>query len=516
MRRSTLRAHDREDVKESVERAHGEITAFLLKAKEPALLEPGQEPIPLVCGAYEIELSGNRLFVQAWTRDRTLARRITGVDRRVNVSHTHSLQLTTERFGKREGTLELVDLAAPKAQVATRKASRQTYREQFRRSLLRQFPGWQVSELSTDPDLEHSLSPTYPRAVIRKGKMAYAAIGCPPDAVEVDGVLSFGIIWLNHVRAREVRARERDTSVRGLAIFVPEGRHRTVCLRVLYLRATGTDWRVYVYTARAEEQVDVRDYGNLATVLPQRGGPMDAEREWWTKRLATIPDVTEREEHGGAVSWTVHGLEFARWQPGKSLVFGLETKQKGLESNAAEIEGLARQLGHFRAAHAADRTHPLYLKRTEFWLEEQVRAALREIDASLDDAAVYRQAPAMTGGERSVLDLLACDHAGRLSVVEVKASEDLHLPLQALDYWIRVRWHALRDEFRAAGYFPGKTLQTVAPRLLLVAPVLSLHPTTDGILHHLHPEVDVRTIGVAMDWRERIRVMFRKSSPARP
>jgi hypothetical protein len=494
-------------VKESVEQAHGELTAFLAKAKEPALLEAGQEPIPLVCGAYEIELCGDRLFVQAWTRDRTLARRITGV----NESRKYSLQLTTERFGKREGTIEVVDLAAPRSQVATRKASRQTYREQFRRSLLRQFPGWHVSELSTDPDLQHSLSPAYPRAVIRKGAAAYAAIGCPPDALEVDGVLSFGIIWLNYVRARE-----RNSSVRGLAIFVPEGRHRTVCLRVLYLRATETDWRVYIYTARTEEPVDVRDYGNLSTVLPQRGGPMESEREWWTQRLTAIPNVTEREEQGGAVSWTVHGLEFARWEPGKSLVFGLETKHRARESNAAEIEGLARQLGHFRAAHAADRTNPLYLKRTEFWLEAQVCAALREIDASLDDTVVYRQAPEMTGGERSVLDLLACDHAGRLTVVEVKASEDLHLPLQALDYWIRVRWHALRDEFRAAGYFPGKTLQTSAPRLLLVAPVLSLHPTTDGILQHFHAEVDVRTIGVAMDWRERIRVMFRKSSAARP
>jgi hypothetical protein len=494
-------------VNESVQQANRELTAFLASAKEPALLEAGQEPIPLVCGAYEIELSGDRLFVQAWTRDRTLARRITGV----SASHKHALQLTTERFGKREGTLEVVDLAAPKAHVTTRKASRQTYREQFRRSLLRQFPGWHVSELSTDPDLEHSLSPAYPRAVIRKGKSAYAAIGCPPDAIEVDGVLSFGIIWLNYVRARE-----QSAAVQGLAVFVPEGRHRTVCLRALYLNGIETDWRVYVYTARTEDRVDIRDYGNLTTVLPQRGGPSDAEREWWTERLAAIPFVTQREEHGGAVSWTVHGLEFARWQPGKFLVFGLETKRKARESNVAEIEGLARELGHFRAAYAADRTNPLYLKRAEFWLEAQVRAAVREIDASLDDTIVYRQAPEMTGGERSVLDMLACDHAGRLAVVEVKASEDLHLPLQALDYWIRVRWHALRDEFRAAGYFPGRSLQTRAPRLLLVAPVLSLHPTTEGILQHFSPEVDVQTIGVAMDWRERVRVMFRKSGGARP
>ena len=97
-----------------------------------------------------------------------------------------------------------------------------------------------------------------------------------------------------------------------------------------------------------------------------------------------------------------------------------------------------------RSAQSGDRTNPLYLKRPELWLEAQVRLALRNVDASLEAGPVYRQAPALTCGDRSVLDLLAVDYAGRLAVVEVKVSEDLHLPLQALDYWIRVQWHAAR------------------------------------------------------------------------
>ena len=54
-----------------------------------------------------------------------------------------------------------------------------------------------------------------------------------------------------------------------------------------------------------------------------------------------------------------------------------------------------------------------------------------------------------------MLDLLAVDHRGRLAVIELKASEDVHLPLQALDYWMRVQWHVERREFQANGYFPG-------------------------------------------------------------
>ena len=38
-----------------------------------------------------------------------------------------------------------------------------------------------------------------------------------------------------------------------------------------------------------------------------------------------------------------------------------------------------------------------------------------------------------------MLDLLTLDRNARLVVLELKADEDLHLPLQALDYWIRVR-----------------------------------------------------------------------------
>jgi hypothetical protein len=234
------------------------------------------------------------------------------------------------------------------------------------------------------------------------------------------------------------------------------------------------------------------------------------------QRLASLAHVTESEEHGGAISWTVNGLEFARWQHNKGLAFGLERKRKARESNAAEIEALSRELVRFRCATAADRANPLYLRKPELWLEAQVRRALREVDASLDDKPVYRQAPALTCGDRSVLDLLAADYAGRLAVVELKASEDIHLPLQALDYWVRVHWHAARDDFRSSGYFRGKSIRTQSPRLLLVAPALHFHPTTESLIDHFSPEVEVDTIGLATNWRDQVKVMFRRHRAVRP
>jgi hypothetical protein len=61
-------------------------------------------------------------------------------------------------------------------------------------SLRRQYSGWKLVELSTEPDLHHSLSPAYPRALLRRGTQAIAAIGAAEDAIDVDGVLSFGLI----------------------------------------------------------------------------------------------------------------------------------------------------------------------------------------------------------------------------------------------------------------------------------------------------------------------------------
>ena len=115
-----------------------------------------------------------------------------------------------------------------------------------------------------------------------------------------------------------------------------------------------------------------------------------------------------------------------------------------------------------------------------------------------------------------LIDLLAVDHAGRLAVVELKASADLHLPLQALDYWVRVKWHLHRGEFRACGYFPAIELAPAPPRLLLVSPSLDFHPTTETILGFFSPGVEVERIGLAVEWRKGLRVMFRLAGAQRP
>ena len=108
-----------------------------------------------------------------------------------------------------------------------------------------------------------------------------------------------------------------------------------------------------------------------------------------------------------------------------------------------------------------------------------------------------------------MLDLVALEHSGRLAVLELKASQDIHLPLQALDYWMRVRWHLERDEFRAKGYFPGVELRRGSPRLLLVSPALDFHPSSERILHYFSQAVPVERVGLGLQWRKELKVVWR-------
>ena len=400
-----------------------DVEQFLARCRQPAFLETGETLFPLAPGCYTFEEQSGRLVFHVWDQTRSLARRVTGLASQARGRIT----LRVEHFGKRHGEITLLDLAAPTNHATSQRSGRHAFAERFRVFLHRQFAGFRIAELSSDADLEHSLSPTYPRALLRKGTQAWAAIGAPPDALDIDGVLTFGLIWLDYLR------RNREMPIEGLAVFVPRGGERTTCLRLRFLDESLARYRSFVYSEDAGEiEVDLRDYGNLDT----------------------------------------HLLEAHREDPSQN-------------------------------ARTAFRRGP------EFHLEARVRAHVETIDARLLPAPVYGQVPAIAGGCHGVMDLLAVERNGRLAVLELKASEDIHLPLQALDYWMRVQWHLQRGEFTSRGYFPGIELRTDAPRLLLVAPSLDFHPANEIVLRYFSRAIEVRRIGLGVEWQKRVRVMFR-------
>ncbi len=234
------------------------------------------------------------------------------------------------------------------------------------------------------------------------------------------------------------------------------------------------------------------------------------------------------------VAFLLHGLEFARARQGFSansfireeqLTFGAGANETPLdESSEALFTDLVSRLASSRQPHG-HMSDPLYRLQPERWMESALRSSLAEILPGIQQQFVYSQVPAFAAGDRGMLDLLSVDRNGRLVVIELKADEDLHLPLQGLDYWLRVRWLNLqgRDregtgDFERNGYFqadpPRPMLSTIPPLLCFIAPALRIHPANEIVLHYLAPEIEWTFIALGEQWREQRTVVFRKHSAA--
>src|SRR5258708_36346000 len=145
-------------------------------------------------------MRGSRLTLQAWDKTRNWTRRVIGIGEATNAR----LVLTVEHFARREGQMFLLDLARRGGAEMGKRSGRLVFRERFRLFLRRQFPEWTLAEVMAEANLEHSLSPAFPRAYLKHGQHGWAAIACPPDG-DAAAVLSFGLIWLTYLRGRERR-----------------------------------------------------------------------------------------------------------------------------------------------------------------------------------------------------------------------------------------------------------------------------------------------------------------------
>ena len=343
------------------------VERFLKTSQQPVLMEPGEDPIPIAHDNFAIECQISTATIEAWSDTRNLVRRLRGV----HAERSGRLELEVEHFGGRSGTLLLADLAHAANRDAGRRGARLKYRERFRRSLRRQFPDWKLAELSTEPDLHHSLSPSYPRALLRKGTTGLATIGAGEDCLDIDGVLSFGLIWLDYLRRREPRL-----VVEGLAVFLPSGSEVTTCHRVRYLNPKAARYLVFVHDGSGwEQQVDPGDYTNFDTrVEPFRKPWADCRPDLavCAEQLSAIDGVELRFRPDGSASVAVRGLEFARIS-GSEMWFGIDRKHPAsTPSQMDEIEQLARGLARIRSAEA-DRANPLFTRHPEAWLESRVR-----------------------------------------------------------------------------------------------------------------------------------------------
>jgi hypothetical protein len=232
-----------------------------------------------------------------------------------------------------------------------------------------------------------------------------------------------------------------------------------------------------------------------------------------------VPETEINIQSPTEVAFRFRGLEFARAKQSLApnsfaqqmeITFGAGPFETALNPDSKPLfTDLMSRVQESRSFHGT-KHDALYRMHSERWLESIIRRDVTVIDSQLDADHVYAQVPAFAASDRAMIDLLTVTQSGRLAVLELKADEDLHLPIQGLDYWSRVLWHHQRGEFQQFGYFTGKQLSDEPPLLYLVAPALRVHPATDTLLRYLSSRIDVTVVGINERWREGVEVVFRK------
>ncbi len=495
-----------------------------IRAESPAavVIENGEVLFDFSTAKFSLRAEGERCVLQIWSAERNIVRRVLGAETKNGV-----LKLEVLRFGQtKPAKLEICGSRERRAPSAKRVA-RAGFQRLLGRMLEKSSPGWKLQSLVSTPDLEHSFGPSYVRGILRRGSSAVAVVGVGEDETQpaVDGLISTAVLWMEHCRERYADRMH----IAGTRLFVPRGRAEVVRLRLAHLNHALAKWELQEFDERTEtlEELDPRDAGNLATRLVQAP---DRERAMarFAAPIAQVRQILPRIEievvSAAEVSLRYHGLELARaamrevagsFRNEPVLLFP-DTEAPGAGAEIAVDAGTESRFRDFVKQVAAmrdgaDRHHPLYRSSPERWLEASVRRDLRALDERLDPAVVYAQVPAFAASDRAMIDLLGVTREGRLAVIELKAEEDMHLPLQGLDYWARVRWHQQRGEFQRFGYFPGRELSPEPPLLLMAAPSLHVHPTTDCLLRHFSSDIEWELLGLDEHWRRGVRVIFRKT-----
>jgi hypothetical protein len=469
--------------------------------------ESGGSIAPFSGMSWEVRGDGERPLLHLWSEQFNLTRRVLAI-----TDHSEQrLALAVERFGRAKP--DRLEFIRREFERGARELSREEFRDRLTCLLAEQFPDEKLESLAVSPDLEHSLSGNYARGILRRGSACIAVLAVPggESSDVTDNSLTFALLWLQH--ARRLSSRRTIISVR---LILPKDTCSTVAHRLAALEPQLT-FELYEHdpVLNILEKIDPRRAGNLDTwLVPHR------EREALLNeaRPSLDPIVSLGRQavtlHPTAQSREVwvrfRGLPFARWDDGR-VYFGINDAREELTSaSRPALERLLQDLEVHRHPMASDTRHSLFRAQPERWLESIVREDVTRIDAMLDRRFVYAQVFANAGSEHGILDLLTVTQSGRLVIIELKASEHIHLPLQAADYWLRVRRHLESGEIARYGYFPGVVLQKASPLVYLVAPSLRFHPATDQLLHCLSPELEMVRVGLAESWRRGLRVVMRQ------
>jgi hypothetical protein len=477
-------------------------------------VEDEVELFDLSVSEWRLTVEFGKLIFAAWNAARTVSRRVEDIAYR----DAERLGLFARKAGGRETmTLEFREADRGVRPPADKGPGRMAFQKQLLAMLSRQYPGWNFERVSHRSDREHSFSAWYTRGVARLGRTAWAFLGLgeSESPAAADAALGFGLIWLDWLRSHSDRV-----TYPGLKLIFPPQAAETSAHRAAYLNHRAVQVEILEWSAREERPrvIDWKDYGNVETrlaprrlateLLERHSGLLSRLLGELLARVDVVADLTAT-----ALSIRVLGLEVARLEGllAPRITFGLPGNARRLEEgNEAELRQFLETALSIRCAASPNPSSDLYRLQSERWLESMIARDVTKLDPALLPSCIYPQVPAFSGMDRGVIDILLATRSGRLAVLELKVQEDINLPLQGLDYWLRVKWLHQRGQFQPFGYFPGIELVEAAPLVYLVSPAFRFHSTTGRMLRYLDPGIRIMQVGINDGWREDIKILFRR------
>ncbi|HTV57191.1 MAG TPA: hypothetical protein VMI06_20025 [Terriglobia bacterium] len=497
----------------SLERLKQELEDYIYSASQPVLLDGDGPPLHLAAHEWQLTLQFGKLVLEVWNSEHSFAWRVDELAYR----RDGCLGLSVRRPGAhRVNTLELRQ-SSPRM-PAPAEESRSAFRQELVAFLRNAFPEWKLDRVASRSDREHSFSIRYTRGLLRRGRVGWAFLGLGDSGsfAAADDALAYGLNWLDWLRETE-----NSCVVSGLKLFLPQSAVALTAHRAAYLDPKAVQIEIFECGSETGfwSPVDLADFGNVETHLtPRRRSQLwiDRHRNFLHSVFGKAIERTHlaTDAAGSGVSIRILGLEIARLEGDvvPRLTWGAEGNRKEYhQGQESEIQKFVSEILDIRRPGSNRAKHDVYRAQPERWLESLLVRDVTLLDPALNAGCVYPQVPAFSGGDRGVVDILTVLRDGRLAVIELKLHEEITLPMQGLDYWLRVKWLNDRCQFQNFGYFDGLQLAQAPPVLYLVSPAFRFHSTSQRIIRYLSRSVEVIQVGINHTWRHGVKILFRRA-----
>src|SRR5208282_1805162 len=319
---------------EPLRELQSEIEALVGRLHHPVLVENQVELMDLTAAHWRLSIEFGKLIFSAWNSGRSFSRRVEEVAYR----DRDRFGIFVRRPGGRETTtLEFRELRAPAG--LGRAAGRTGFRQQLTTLLEREYRGWKFERGSNRSDREHSFSAWYTRGLARQGRSAWAFLGLSEEegTAAADGVLAFGLIWLDWLRSQA-----DGVAITHLKLFLPPAAVNVIAHRTAYLDPRALSVEIYEWRTGqpSATRVDLKDYGNIETRLAARR-QAELLKESHARLLHDVLgelgagiDILP-DSAGTFSSLRIAGLEVARieGQLAPRIYFGLEGSVRRLDES---------------------------------------------------------------------------------------------------------------------------------------------------------------------------------------